>query len=168
MVHLKVGPTSINLDRLIKEVESINLEHIPDGSGAARGEDAREGWISGLHMTRLFGDGYDDLLGHYPAIYEAICELAELQDSRLVQVMVNRLDAGKRLDKHRDGLPDNYRYHLPVITHPDVEWWDERFGRRHMTLGVWYGPVPYCGILHYMVNDSDVHRYHLIADFEKS
>lgn len=165
---MKVEATSIDLDRLIKEIETVPLEDIPDGSGAARGEGTREGWITGLHMARLCGPGYDDNLKHYPAIYEAICELAEWQGNALIQVMVNRLDAGRKLDKHRDGLPDNYRYHLPVITHPDVEWWDERFGKRHMTLGVWYGPVPYCGILHSMTNDSDVDRYHLVVDFEKN
>lgn len=164
---MKVAPTLVDLDLLMGEVQSLEYVKIPDGSGHET-HGGVKGWINGCSQFRLCGPGRPDVLDQYPALYAAVCEIAEFNGNALVQAMVNRLEAGAKLDRHRDGLPDNYRYHLPIITHPDVEWWDERFGARHMTLGVWYGPVPYCGILHSVTNRSDIDRYHLMVDFAKA
>lgn len=163
---MRIAPTTVDIDALISEVESLEYVKIPDGSGHAT-DGGKAGWINGCSQFRLCGPGREDVLDQYPALYAAVCELAELDGNLLVQAMVNKLDAGHKLDKHRDGMPDNYRYHLPIVTHPDVLWWDEKFGERHMTLGVWYGPVPYCGVLHSVTNSSDFDRYHLMVDFEK-
>jgi hypothetical protein len=111
-----------------------------------------------------------DTAAFYPYIADAIGGLRAFLDEQygdVVQIMVNRLAAGKNLDAHKDGEPNRARFHLPVITHPDVYWWDELDGACTMEAGTWYGPVPYCGILHAVGNPSPVDRVHLIVDFER-
>lgn len=81
------------------------------------------------------------------------------------QIMVNNLDPGSVLEPHKDGEPNHTRFHLPVLTHPDVYWWDEINGRFHMEAGYWYGPVPYCGIMHSAGNPSPENRLHVVVDF---
>lgn len=142
---------------LVDEVTSFPLTRIADGSGSSH-MDGPEGWIHGLSMSRV---------GLTPYIGLAIGEITrELASPKLVQIMVNKLEGGARLDQHKDGLPFNLRFHLPIITHELVTWWDERDGSVHMDVGHWHGPVPYCGVLHAMYNESTVDRYHLIVDFE--
>lgn len=138
---------------------ATHLEPVPNGSGSSH-FGGPEGWITGLAMRRLYGAG---------AVGEALAELESLtQRHRLVQVMVNRLAPGGRLAPHRDGYPDNLRYHLPLKTNSAAYWWDEYNGRVHMECGTWYGPVPYCGVLHSAVNDGDSERIHLIADYARN
>lgn len=136
---------------------SAEFESIRDGSGSSH-FDGPEGWIHGLTMARL------PVQGHLQA---AVRELRDnVQVGRLVQCMVNRLAPGGSLAPHRDGLPSHMRFHLPLKTNPDAYWWDELNGKVHMRRGHWYGPVPYCGVLHSAVNDGDSERVHLVIDFE--
>lgn len=125
------------------------------------GERGTEGWITGLSMARVN-------IAEYAELTRAIVLLLRQRPmGSLVQVMVNKLDAGTALAPHVDGGPDHLRFHLPVITHPLVKWWDEDNGTRVMSTGWWYGPVPYCGKLHSVTNDSPVDRIHVVADFER-
>lgn len=149
---------------------------VSDGSGHG-GEDFSPGWIQGLSNTRLFlrrpGTSSPDgvllnFLAEFPAIEMAIEELREEMGHRiLTQVMVNSLEPGGKLAAHRDGLPDDARYHLPVFTNPDAVWWDEFHGTTHLAEGYWHGPVPYCGVLHSVANNGTMSRLHVVADFEK-
>lgn len=150
---------------------------VQDGSGHG-GEDFSDGWIHGLSNTRLFlrrpGTSTPDAvlidsLAEYPAIEMAIEEIREEMGYRiLTQVMVNVLDPQNgRLNAHRDGLPDDYRWHLPVLTNPAANWWDEYNGTMHMDEGQWHGPVPYCGVLHAAFNNGTLPRIHVVADFAK-
>lgn len=138
-------------------------------------------WYNGLELGRLYGPGYPDLLmwqqsenlQFLPAIHEVILSL-ELQinerlcptdPTALYQVMVNHLNPDCIIGPHKDGPPANLRFHLPVITNPRVEWWDEINGTSSMVAGVWYGPVNYSGVLHSMSNRGSTVRTHIIADF---
>lgn len=153
-----------------------NYKRVSDGSGHG-GEGFSAGWIQGLSNTRLFlrrpgtstPDGVQiDVLAQFPAIEMAIEELREEVGHRiLTQVMVNVLDAGGKLSAHRDGLPDDARYHLPVNTNDRAVWWDEFNGTMHMTEGHWHGPVPYYGVLHAVANNGTESRLHVVADFQK-
>ena len=154
----------VSLQALRDEITAVPLERIPDNSGAARGENAQEGWIHGLEMTRLYGPGYDDVLNSFPMITHAIAIFANQREQEIHQVMVNKLNPHSFLGKHRDGPPQMDRWHLPVITNPLCEWYDEIDGWCHMEEGKWHGPVNYCGILHAMHNDGDNARYHLVLD----
>lgn len=155
---------------------NARLSRVADGSGHP-GDDFRAGWIQGLSNTRLFlrrpgtstPDGVQiDFLANFPAIEMAIEELrAEMGHRILTQVMVNSLEAGGKLSAHRDGLPDDARYHLPVNTNPGAVWWDEFHGTMHMREGHWHGPVPYCGVLHAVANNGTESRLHIVADFQK-
>lgn len=153
---------SVKLAELAVEVLSVPLVRIQDGSGSSH-LNGPEGWIRGLSMARI-RPTYET----YPLVCAALEELrGRIQLGGTVQVMVNRLESGGELSAHRDGYPDNDRYHLPVVTHDLAYWWDEQWGRRHMVKGWWYGPVPYCGILHSAGNPSPVDRIHIVVDFKK-
>lgn len=156
-------PLSVGLAELVAEITAIPLVRIQDGSGSSH-FDGPEGWIWGLHNVRV------QLGETWPVLTEAVRALGQVavgDEGEPVQVMVNRLDAGGALRAHRDGEPNRLRFHLPVVTHENVEWWDEIHGKLCMREGLWYGPVPYCGILHSVVNNSPVDRIHLVADFER-
>lgn len=145
---------------LQEEVSSIGLHRIADGSGSSH-FGGPEGWIHGLHNARI------ELI-KYPWISLAIAYLRNnVSVGDVEQVMVNRLEAGAEFGRHRDGLPDNARFHLPVITHESAYWWDELNGTIHMKQGHWYGPMPYCGILHAVGNPSEIDRIHLVVDFKR-
>lgn len=159
---MRIIEFSGNRAKLLTEVSRIPLERIPDGSGSSH-LDGPEGWIKGLSMTRLSMSSR--LL--YPMVWSAIDSLIEeFEPKRLVQIMVNKLDSGGELSPHRDGLPSHARFHLPVLTHPDVYWWDELEGKQHMQTGYWYGPVPYCGIMHSAGNPSPIDRLHIVIDLQ--
>jgi hypothetical protein len=162
---MRIVPCGVDSARLALEVAAIPLVRMQDGSGSSH-MGGPEGWIHGLSMSRV------GLRGH-PVIDRAILALRQYESryheglGKIVQVMVNKLEPGALLDRHRDGEPDNARYHLPVWTHPDVYWWDEYNGHFHMEEGKWYGPMPYCGVLHSVGNPSPVERVHVIVDFER-
>lgn len=151
-----------NLFDLQQECARIPLEKIPDGSGAARGNGTESGWIHGLKMARITLDSLND----YPEFTKVIQSHAARLQQTIVQIMVNELAAGARLERHRDGLPQHDRWHFPIDTNECVEWWDEYTGWIHMRQATWYGPVNYCGVLHSMWNDGPTKRVHLIVDFE--
>lgn len=156
----------VPLADLASDAGRVPLTVIQDGSGTARGEGTKEGWIHGLAIGRLFGPGYDNLLPEFEAIRHAIMALNYACGGELKQVMLNVLGPECSLERHRDGEPKHNRYHLPIVTDPEVFWWDELDGKIHMEAGYWYGPVNYCGILHSMTNGSEMSRVHLIADLE--
>lgn len=148
---------------LLQELYAIHqLESIPDGSGSSHGG-GPEGWIYGLELVRLpakvWGTG---LLG------KALDDVRRArQVGPLRQVMLNRLLPYGKLDVHRDGWPDRLRFHLPLLTNEGAYWWDELNGHVHMGAGKWYGPVPYCGVLHSAHNNGPTDRVHLVVDFER-
>ena len=158
----------ISIAALQAEIAQVPLEKIPDNSGTARGENTREGWIKGLSMARLCGPDYPDKLHEYPVIDHCVNIFANQQKRGIVQVMVNELAPHSTLEIHRDGRPANFRWHLPVFTNSDVQWYDEIGGWEHMELGKWCGPVNYCHVLHSMTNDGEQRRIHLIVDLAMS
>lgn len=162
-----------DLSALVREVATISVATLADGSGHG-GRDYREGWINGCANTRLYLHRPGKLLPEideleaYSSIQAMIAELmCTTGRYALRQVMVNHLRPGGRLAAHRDGLPDDWRYHLPVETNPRAVWWDEFGGTMHMDTGYWHGPVPYCGVLHAVANNGPTTRIHLVVDFRK-
>lgn len=152
---------TVRLAELQAEVLAIPLVRVPDGSGHGH-HSGPAGWINGLSNARI--RMYD-----YPILTRAIEELEEEYDlGSAKQIMVNNLDPGAALTQHRDGYPSNYRYHLPVITNNEAYWWDELEGKLTMAAGTWYGPVPYCGILHSAGNPGSTDRLHIVVDYERS
>lgn len=149
---------------LAEEIKTIPLSPIKEGSGHS-GIGYEAGWIGDLHNTRLSLAPLEDGLPH---VFKAVDALGSwLDDWAIDQVMVNRLGPRSALDQHRDADRGVYRFHLPVITTPDVFWWDEIIRTSvHFELGNWYGPVPYANVLHSMHNDSSQARYHIVADMK--
>lgn len=162
-MKLYVVDSDVNSTSLLHEIYSSHEgEHIPDGSGSSH-FDGPEGWIYGLDMVRLTPRLWESGL-----VGRAIDEVRRArQVGALRQVLVNRLKPYGKLDLHRDGLPDRLRFHLPLQTRKDAYWFDELNGRIHMELGAWYGPVPYCGVLHAAHNPTPVDRIHLVVDFDR-
>lgn len=162
-MSLFVVDSNVDTLTLLQEVYTAHTaETIPDGSGSSH-FGGPEGWIHGLEMVRLaprwWGTG---LIGK--AIDEVRCAR---QVGALRQMIVNRLRPYGKLEAHRDGWPDRLRFHLPLQTNPGAYWWDELNGKVHMSCGTWYGPVPYCGVLHAAHNPTPVDRVHLVVDFER-
>lgn len=162
----------VSIAELQAEIASVPLDKIPDNSGTARGENAKEGWIKGLRMTRLYGPiaerDYSEKLyvdiSEFPKIEQVVNLFANQRDLQIHQVMVNELAPHSALELHRDGKPEMQRWHLPVFTNELVQWYDEIDGWQHMKLNHWYGPVNYCEKLHSMTNDGETRRIHLIVD----
>lgn len=160
-VKLQFGIATI--DGMMREAHSVPYERIADGSGTARGENAEEGWIHGLDIARLCGPDVNNILYKFPHIAHAVGQLAIHENQQVFQVMVNRLAPLSSLEKHRDGPPLMSRFHLPLITNSQVEWWDEINGVIHMPIGEWR-QVQYCNVLHSMSNEGYTARIHVIAD----
>lgn len=165
---MKYFPCTVDTDLLLGDLDRVTVTSVKDGSGHP-GPGHLGSWIHGLANTRLYGTGYPDRLAETPHIHAAILQIpVNVPVGALRQVMVNVLKSGGQLSKHRDKPPDHARFHLPVVTAPEVTWWDEINGPVTMLPGSWYGPVPYCEILHSVVNKSETARIHVIADFEKA
>ena len=158
-------PCLIPLDRIYEEIRNITLQPIPDGSGSAHGDRGTEGWITGLEMARLHGPGAM-YAADYPHLRLAIEELLTgIGRQSIHQIMVNRLAPHSALDKHSDAAPLYSRWHLPIVTNPDVEYWDELNAEMHMRPGIWYGPIPYTN-MHSVHNRSKFSRVHVVVDLE--
>jgi hypothetical protein len=166
-------PSTSDTVQLRREILAAVVVAVADGSGHG-GDDYSEGWIHGLANTLLYQHRPNrehpevNDMTRYPLLRDEIAQLMSYTGHYLLrQVMVNRLDAGGRLNAHKDGKPDDWRWHLPIATNPDVQWWDELNGTTHMSEGYWHGPVSYCGVLHAMVNNGATPRVHVVVDFAK-
>lgn len=157
---MHVIKSAVDMATMKRQIDAVTLKRIPDGSGSGH-FGGPEGWIHGLSTSRI--STYT-----CPEIWDAICALQEeLSLGDVEQVLLNCLQAGAEFGRHRDGLPDNARFHLPIVTNDAAWWWDELHGTVHMRQGHWYGPMPYCGILHAVGNPSEMDRIHLIVDFKR-
>lgn len=163
MSGLQLVESDVNPLSLLQELYAAHqLSAIPNGSGSSHAG-GPEGWIYGLELVRL-----PEKVWNSGLLVKALSEVRRArQVGALRQVMVNRLLPHGKLDVHRDGWPDRLRFHLPLQTNPASYWWDERNGHIHMKSATWYGPVPYCGVLHSAVNGGDTDRVHLVVDFER-
>lgn len=140
-------------------IEPLITERVPDGSGDG-------GWIKGLRNGRILISGEPSLVGYTPELWIFLHHFAVHNGLGIRQIMVNRLEAGGILDKHRDGPPADMRYHIPIVTNSHVHWWDEKLNKIYrMPVGEMYGPVDYCGVLHEMVNNGPTDRVHVVVDF---
>jgi hypothetical protein len=161
-------PSASNMGAVARELATAPFESIANGSGDG-GYDFAPGWVNGIRNCRLLGKGWPDISKQFPLTMAAIDELRTMIGRHnITQIMVNELAARHTLTPHRDGPPDDYRYHLPVVTVEGAVWWDEYSGAVHMKQGIWHGPVPYCGVLHSFANDTDINRLHVVVDFGHS
>lgn len=149
----------VPMAELVAEVLSIPLVRIPNGAGHGH-FGTKSGWIRGLSNARIRSGPT------YPLTSRAVTLLgSRVGHYDVRQILVNKMDPGAELAPHRDGAPQYDRYHLPIVTNNDAYWWDEHNGHVAMRAGTWYGPVPYCGILHSAGNPGRSDRIHLIVDF---
>lgn len=95
---------------------------------------------------------------------DAINELEELVDKKVVHLMVNRLPGGCIVPVHTDPVLYNpERYHLPLVTDiRHVYFWDEVLGFQFMEIGKWY-KIDY-SVRHAIGNYGATERVHLILD----
>lgn len=143
------------------EIDAVTLEEIPAGSGSSH-FGGPEAWIEGGFSNRRIS------VDTCPTLGQGIAALREhFSLGPVTQIMINELAAGFALKPHKDGLPDEARYHLPIVTHGAVRWWDQDNGDIHMVERVWYGPMPHCGKLHSVSNFSPIDRVHVVVDFKQ-
>lgn len=152
--------SSLSLSALATEIPKLDF-HL-DGSGAEMAFRPSHGipvWLSN---------------GHFPTIAAAISEIAALRGLPPVNLMVNRLAPGVDVPVHRDWLlptpmqlhkPTVERWHLPISTNPDAQFWERGVGYTHMPLGVWGGPVRYWNY-HSVRNFGTTERVHLVVDLD--
>lgn len=134
-------------------------------------------WIdgSGAEMAVVPNGGLPRCLTELRTVMTAIEEIESLTHLKVLHVMVNRLLPGVDVPVHRDFLlatplqsrnhPTIERWHLPVVTNADAQWWDEDFGFYFMEPGFWYGPVPYWR-RHKVYNKGHTERIHLVVDLD--
>jgi aspartyl/asparaginyl beta-hydroxylase (cupin superfamily) len=120
----------------------------------------------GAHWDQLVlvkDDFREPLLSDCPGLASAIEELP----SRVVAACLKRLGPGGFVNEHRDlvgAAPMGVvRLHVPIVTHPDVEFCVN--GRRlYLRPGsAWILDTSY---RHRVANRSSVHRVHLVVDLE--
>lgn len=100
----------------------------------------------------------------HPYVRKAIEEIETITKGKAIGMMVNTLKAKSSSPIHTDpGEGD--RYHLPITTNTQTNWWDEINGLVHFMSGYWYGPVPY-RFKHQVFNDGKTDRLHLIIDLK--
>lgn len=119
----------------------------------------------GTHWSevRLIDKGRHPVLDSCPAFLAVV----ESFPGRPIDMVLARLDPGGAIKEHRDfsgGVPMGVgRFHVPIVTSPDVEFYVSGM-RVHMGAGeVWNLDTTY---LHRVANNSDVRRVHLIIDVE--
>lgn len=122
----------------------------------------------GLDET-LFTGGSEDVFQDTPAMSACPAVRAFLESLRcpLRSVRLLRLSAGSRILEHRDyGLgvsTGEVRLHIPIVTHPDVEF---HLNNQRVTMAegeVWYLDL---GQPHRVFNASPIDRVHLVVDVE--
>lgn len=149
-------------DGLKDEIQAVPVKPIVAGSGHG-GTGYKKGWIDGMKNARINPSEVGGYIGH--AIDYLLNRANGYVKYDVSQIMVNLLEPNCRLDAHRDGHCIDYRFHLPIITNPNVFWWDEITSQNlNFEEGYWYGPVPYSGVLHSMRNEGLESRYHLVVD----
>jgi hypothetical protein len=167
-------PFPIELEQLRKELEQLKddswLEHydvtlsrgwksIPlvSRQGEATGpESQRAAPYEEMQRTRLCGE--------LPA-FSALLDSFKCPHGR---IRITRLDPGAGIDKHRDVGHEvanlafrKVRLHIPIETNPGVYFWIDG-EKMHMDAGRLY----YVNFskLHYVKNDGETPRYHLVMD----
>lgn len=180
-----LGKSLVALRPIAKEIERVDFVPIKDGAGRKRGAGATDGYFDGVsvaqiqppipteyHGTSYRGSGFMSqtagaagFASSMPMLCEAVRSLLTTLDGiGVYQLLVNRLKPHGELGLHRDGpISHVQRWHLPVVTNPEVEWWDEDNGTIRFLPGSWWGPVPFTN-LHSMVNLGLVYRIHVLAD----
>lgn len=116
---------------------------------------------SGMDMASLQGGLPKWLKDH--TLMSAVREIEALSGGAAQAVMINRLDPGITVAKHKDQYTGWRRYHLPLVTNVEAWWWDETNGTVFMDYGYWWGPVPY-NELHQVSNGGNTARIHLVVD----
>lgn len=156
----------MHMSHIEAEVDRIPLTRMQDNQGHTE-DGSTPGWLNGLSLRRIYVENDVNELQNYPNIYRAVAYIqGRFRFAGVRQILINKLDAGKSLLAHKDGPPNDLRFHLPVVTSfPGVTWKDEIEGELHMRYGHWHGPVNYCGVFHEMHNKSELDRTHIVADF---
>lgn len=118
---------------------------------------------SGAEITALQGKGIPREFTT-PSIRACIREIEQITGKTAKNIMINRLEPGGCIPKHKDDDDYGERWHLPIVTNDEASWWDEVSDRlQHMPFGRWTGPVPYRKF-HEVRNDGDQERIHLVVD----
>ncbi len=127
-------------------------------------------YASGWSSLGLLEQGADGTVEHADlAGCPNIRALGESFPSRMIALLVSRLDSGGWVKEHRDlsgGTPMGVvRFHVPITTHDEVDFFVS--GKRlHMSPGsLWRLDTSY---RHRVVNDSPVSRVHAIIDLEEN
>lgn len=156
MTHIE---SEVRLDTLLEAAQRLSFWL--DGSGA--------------EMAVVPNGGIPLCVRDDPTFVAALEEIKMLRGRDVLHIMVNRLLPGVDVPVHRDFLlatplqsrnhPTIERWHLPVVTNADAQWWDEDFGFYFMEPGFWYGPVPYWR-RHKVYNKGHTERIHLVVDLD--
>lgn len=87
--------------------------------------------------------------------------------SQITRARLTYLMAGHNIKPHVDYDPSYVtRYHIPIITHPDVVMHMERKGKEHSMHMPADGKIYFfnTGMKHWVTNDSPIDRLHMIID----
>lgn len=124
-----------------------------------------QGGRQGAHPGYAGLDSYlpTDALLHAPYFAEMLDELR--CPKRVVRLL--SLPPGGRIEEHTDAWANFYcgtlRLHVPIVTHPDVEFVIDGERAQWQAGELWYGDF---SLPHHVINNSPIHRVHLVVDVE--
>lgn len=168
----KLLKTPINTDKLLEEIEIAEKSHpflrrtpvwLSIAVRSANGEisEAANG-TKGIYNSPD-PSVYKDTVAMQPYIRSILDEL----DIPLLKVRILKLKAGKSIGEHADNFQsgDILRFHIPIITHPLVEFWIDR--ERYF---IPEEKLSYLNVRrrHKVVNKSHLDRIHLVIDVKQT
>jgi hypothetical protein len=141
-------------------LEAKELSYTLDGSNAL--------------MAITQSGGVPNIVKNKSELMKALEEIGNHRKTPVLNVMINIMEPGLVLPKHRDWIkpsthqplhPIIERWHLPIRTNPECRWWGEKTGFVRMEHLYWCGPMPYWEY-HTFENNGLTERIHLVVDLD--
>jgi hypothetical protein len=173
-IQLTIPP--LDMDKLIKDVKAAEKKHnflkkasIGWESIPLRSVGGQEGTVGNLgggvnNSANVNDYKYTQVIDACPYIREII----ESFGASLLKVRIMKLIKGKKIGTHVDAFGDDniIRFHIPIITHPDVRCIVGDNDDHHLKAGFLY----WINVrkLHHVNNKSPIDRIHLVFDIYRN
>lgn len=162
----------IDHSKLLKDFDEAKKTHVfsrrtPSWLGIALRSANGEMGENGLKSTGIYNSSdsniFKDTLAMQPYIREILDEL----NAPILKVRILKLRIKKSIGEHVDNFqdPDIIRFHIPLITHPLVEFWLDRERYFIPTQKLMYLNVRK---RHKVINKSHIDRIHLVIDVKQT
>ena len=108
-----------------------------------------------------------DVFNDTPAMQPYIREILDQIGAPILKVRILKLRSKTAIGEHSDSFqaPDIVRFHIPIITHPLVEFWID-----HERYFIQTRELMYLNVRkrHKVINKSHIDRYHIVIDVKQT